>query len=284
LLIGDPLLDGPPGIPGWVAGVEVGIVVPHIENRLFSTVTLGSGATDTVHLPTAALGVQAMPKFELGYCFGQASGEVRLSYRFLTARANEFVSAVDLPTFDPTGAQLASRLDLQVIDLDYGSHEPRTVCGWDMTWRAGVRGILSYSDSQAASDTLYQQTVNRYWGVGPHAMVDFRHGLGESGLALFGRLEGAIVFGRLAQRYTETTTGAAGAVDAGETRAFIDSQVTTLALQVGVSWAPPGNHHIRVTAGYSYEHFFDLGTTGTPVSPGLQLWIQGGFLRAEWRF
>jgi hypothetical protein len=144
--------------------------------------------------------------------------------------------------------------------------------------------LICYSDSQAASAALYQQTVNRYWGLGPNAAVDFRHGLGETGLALFGRLEGAIVFGRLAQRYTETTTAADGTTDAGETRLFVDSQVTTVAFQLGVSWAPRWNPHVHVTAGYLYEHFFDLGTIDVPPSARQQLTIQGGFIRGEWRF
>jgi hypothetical protein len=284
LLIGDPLLDDPPGAPGWVAGVEVGIVVPHIENRLFSSVTLASGATNTVHLPTAPLGVNAMPKVELGYNFGQATGAVLLSYRSLAADGNEFVSPLELPIFAPTGAQLRSRLDLQVVDLDYASHEPRTMCGVDMKWRAGLRGLNSYSDSQATNGAAYEQTTNRYWGLGPHAGVDFRHGIGGTGLELFGRLEGAIVFGHLVQRYTETTTAADGTIDAGETRLFINSEVTMVAFQAGVSWRPPWNHYFHVTAGYGYEHFFDLGSIGVPVSAREQLTIQGGFLRAEWRY
>src|SRR4051812_8351348 len=42
LLMGDPLLDSGPGSPGWVAGVDLGVVVPHIKNGLFNNVTRAS--------------------------------------------------------------------------------------------------------------------------------------------------------------------------------------------------------------------------------------------------
>jgi hypothetical protein len=283
LLIGNALLDSPPATPGWVGSLDLGIIVPHVENRLFASVTRASGATGVVHLPTAELGVLAMPRFELGYRWGQASGEVIFSYRFLAADAVQQFSPAELPAFAPTGAAVSSRLNLQVWDLDYGSHEPITVFGVDMKWRAGLRGLVYFADSQAANDALFQHTTDHYWGLGPHAMVDFRRPIRGSGLDLFGRAEGAIVFGRLAEHYVETVT-AAGTTDSGQTNGLIDSQVSTIGLQAGVSWAPPWNQHLHVTAGYVCEFLFDLGTTGTPVSPTETLRIQGGFLRAEWNY
>src|SRR4051794_27620248 len=34
LLVGDPLLDGP-ACPGWLAAVDVGVVVPHVRSNVF---------------------------------------------------------------------------------------------------------------------------------------------------------------------------------------------------------------------------------------------------------
>jgi len=284
LLIGNPLLDGPPGTPGWVAGVDVGVIVPHIKNHLFASVTRASGATDVVHLPTADLGVRAMPKFELGYRCGQAAGEIIVAYRFLAAHGDQFVSPVDLPPFGPTGTPLTSRLDLQVIDVDYGSYEPRTILGWDMKWRAGVRGMIFYADSQANNGTLAQQTVNRYWGLGPHGSVDFRRGIGDTGLALFGRIDGSLMFGRVAQRYIDTAIAADGTTDSGETRLFLNGMITDIAVEAGLAWTPRWSDRFHVTAGYYYEHFFHLGASAVPVSARQDLGIQGGFIRAEWNY
>jgi hypothetical protein len=283
LLIGNPLLDGPTATPGWVAGLELGIVGPHIVNHLSAEVTRASGATDPVHLPTAELGVGVMPRFELGYRWGQATGELIFSYRFLLADTAQQLSATELPAFAPTGATVRSRLDVQVFDLDYGSHEPLTVFGVDMKWRAGLHGLIYFSDSSAADATLFQRTSNSYWGLGPHAMADFRRPIRGTGLNLFGRIEAAIPFGQVRQRYVETVT-AGGSTDSGLTDLHIDSQITSVAFQAGVSWTPPWNPNFHVTAGYMYEHFFYLGTTNVPGSPTEELSIQGGFLRAEWNY
>jgi hypothetical protein len=280
LLIGSPLLDSAPGTPGWVAALDVGLVVPHIKNRLTAPVTLASGATDTVHLPTADLGLRGMPKIELGYRFGQAAGELTLSYRVLVADGSQIVGPAELPPFAPTGAGLRSRLDLQVIDLEYGSYEPRTVCGVDMKWRVGVRTLIAFNDSQAANGFLAQQTVNHYWGVGPVASVDFRHAVGHTGLALFGRLESSVPIGRLTQQFSETM-----ATDTGESHFFSNEPILTFAVQAGLTWTPRWCDRLHVSAGYLYEHFWDLGSMG--VSPGAsreELSIQGGFLRAEWNY
>jgi len=283
LLIGDPLLDSGPATPGWVGSMEVSLIGPHVENRLSDTVTRASGATDTVHLPTAQLGFQAMPKVEIGYRCGQAAGELILSWRSLTADASQLFSPAQLPAFAPTGAAVRSRLDLQVFDLDYASHEPLTVFGVDMKWRAGLQGMIYYSDSQAANDVLFQHTTDDLWAVGPHALVDFRRPIRDTGLDLFGRVEGAIPFGRIQQRFVETVT-MGGKMDSGETDQHIEAQLTTITFQAGVSWTPPWSQRFHVTAGYLCEFFLYLGTTGTPPAPPENLWLQGGFLRAEWNY
>ena len=285
LLFGDRLLDSWPGTPGWTAGIELGVVVPHLNNRLVNAVTLSNGVTDLVHLPTAELDARVMPRIELGYRLGQASGELLVSFRFLDAQGNQTPSGFDVPAFAPAGAALRSRLDQQVLDLDYGSYEPSLGPMWDMKWRAGVRFTNTYSDSQAFNAALYQQTTNRFWGVGPHAMLDARRWIGDSGLALFGRLETSVPIGRLEQKYYETATAGNGALARGQSGLQQNMPILSLAFQAGVSWSPGRSDRFRVTAGYTIEHWWDLGSIG--VSPGSSredLAIQGGFLRAEWNY
>jgi len=286
LLIGNRLLDDCPGTPGGIAGVDLAYVVPHITNHLTNSITLANGVTDLVHLPTADLDVRLMPRVELGYRWGQASGELILAFRFLTAQGNQTISGLDLPLFAPAGgAALKSRLDQQVLDLDYGSYEPSLGPLWDMKWRAGVRFVNCYADSQAANALLTQQTTNRFWGVGPHAALDLRRWVGGSNLALFGRVETSVPIGRAEQKYSETATAADGTVAAGQARLQQNMPIVMLAFQAGVSWCPGRGDRFRMTAGYTLEHWWYLGSIGVGAgSPREELSIQGGFLRAEWNY
>jgi hypothetical protein len=281
LLVGDRLLDYGPSIPGWLAGIDIGVVVPHIANKVTSLVTLTNGAVDPVHLPTADLDVRVMPKVELGYRLGQAGGELIFAYRFLAAEGRQTVAGTDLPLFAPGGgAALRSRLDLQVLDLDYASYEPSLGPSWDMKWRVGLRFVNCYADSQAFNALLRQQTTNRFWGVGPHAALDLRRCIADSGVALFGRMETSVPIGRAEQSYAETAVAANG-----QARLQQNMPILSLAFQAGVSWSPAGGDRFRLTAGYTFEHWWDLGSIGVAAgSPREELSIQGGFLRAEWNY
>jgi Legionella pneumophila major outer membrane protein precursor len=234
-----------------------------------------------VALPTSQIGATVMPRFDFGYRFGEAAGELLVSYRFVTGQATSFTD--DLPAFGPGGVSVTSRLNLNTIDLDYGSWEPRTVLGVDMKWRVGVRTLIEFNDSQADNGTLFQATSNHYAGAGPHAMVDFRRPIEGTGLALFGRIESAYVFGQLDQYYTENVT-TAGISDFGVTHDRNFTQITPLEFQAGVTWTPAALPNFSVTAGYIFEHFFDLGSYETGQTAREELTIQGGFLRAEWRY
>src|SRR5260221_4333235 len=66
LLVGNSLLDNGPSAPGSLAGIELGIVVPHLSNKLTNPLTQTNGVTALVHLPTAHLDVRAMPQRKLG--------------------------------------------------------------------------------------------------------------------------------------------------------------------------------------------------------------------------
>jgi hypothetical protein len=280
VLSGDSLVESPPNTPGWIGAVELAGVVPHIKNRLTEPVTLTNGVTDTVHLPTAELGGRVMPTIVLGYRCDQAAGEFTISYRFIAAQNSQFVSAADLPAFAPTGAAVKSRLDLQVLDLDYGSYEPSLGPLWTMKWKIGARGVIAYSDSQGFNDAVAQQTTNRFWGIGPHAALELRRWLGDSGVALFGRIDMSVPIGRLAQNYVDMTAPASG-----EARFFQNMPQLSLNVQFGVTWTPTDCDCFHVSAGYIYEHWWDLGALGAfaPVARQ-ELWIQGGFLRAEWNY
>jgi hypothetical protein len=256
------------------------LVGPHIKNRLTGSVTV-NGATDQVHLPTAELDWTVAARFEFGYRLAQGSGELLLSYRFLTTSGSDTIAA-----FDAAGnpGALHSRLNLNVIDLDYGSRETPGNLGpnLDWKWKVGVRLASVFFDSRAESAALEKRTSNDYFGAGPHAGLDLWHYFEGTGLALFGRIETAFLIGRVHQSYEEVFTAADGTQTGGTTRLRHAQPVPVLALQAGVTWSPPGSQHLRFTAGYTFEDWWNVGEID-PSAHG-EVMVQGVFLRGEWRY
>ncbi len=77
-------------------------------------------------------------------------------------------------------AVLKSRLDLNIVDLDYISRELSLWPKWDMTWRFGGRTGWIYFDSRAdepfaaaaaGSGVFEQRTSDSFVGFGPHGGV-----------------------------------------------------------------------------------------------------------------
>jgi hypothetical protein len=273
LLQGDPRLDGPPAAPpGWLAAVDVDPLGPHIKNRLSAAVPLPAG-TDTVHLPTADLGWTAAPRFELGYRFPEGTGALLLSYRFVEASGSTTITG-----FDPNGdsGALRSRLDLNVLDVDYSSHELSLGPGWDMTWLVGARVASLYFDSAAASPTLAQHDTNHFAGAGPHVGLELWRCLGDSGLALFGRSDAAFLFGPIHESFAETTAGGAGQTTMDQRQGL-----PVLSVDAGLGWTPAGAGRVRFAAGYHFERWWNAARDGD--SHG-ELWLQGVFVRGEWRY
>src|SRR5262249_34321109 len=102
---------------GWYAALNLNLVGIHISNGLTAPVALG-GFVDTIQLPTAQFDWTGSPGLEIGYRFDQGLGEVSLAYRSLVTEGTEnFLGA------DGSGFFLKSRLNMNVVDLDYASRE-----------------------------------------------------------------------------------------------------------------------------------------------------------------
>ena len=283
----DPRLD-PPDLPhpGWFADVDLGIVVPHVKNRLTDLVQVGMCPPDVVHLPSASLDWTVAPRFELGYRLPSGFGAFTLSYRFLTTEGRELVQGLDAP------ADLKSRVVLNIADVDYVSREFFTY-QWpyvEMRWRFGIRVADAYFDSQATepfdaaaagSGIFYQSVSNSFVGVGPHAGVELSRRFKSSGLAVLAQLDGATLLGQLRQHFTEisTTLDANGVPMGGETRESNPQDVPILSVLAGVNWQPPAYPRVQVFVGYAYEYWWNLGRLSTTTSRG-ELSDQGLLLRA----
>jgi hypothetical protein len=279
LLKGDGCVDRPCApLPGWFAAVEADLVAPHIKNHLSADVNVGGLFTDTVHLPTAELEFVGSPRFELGYRFPEGFGEVLVSYQSLVSDGS-----ATLVNFDPLGeGDVRSRLNLNVLDLDYRSREFCLWPNWYMDWQAGVRVAGVYFDSRAEGAILEQRTSNNFVGAGPHLGLDLWWHVGYPGLAVFSRLEGAAVIGEVHQGFEETLAVNGVPAVGGATTVSSTQVVPVMRFEVGLSWAPPCNDRwLRFSAGYLIEHWWDIGHAGGSQA---ELGAQGLFLRSEFSF
>jgi hypothetical protein len=273
----DALLAGTTAPPGWFGAVEFGVVKPHVKNRLDGSVSFGDQFDDPVHLPGAHLDWAVAPRFDLGYRLGDGLGEFVVSYRFLSSEGRTTLTNFDL--FSDSGdAWLRSRLDVNVLDFDYGNCIALgTRC--DLNWRAGVRLASVYFDSLALGEVTEQRVSNRFVGAGPHAGLDLWYHFSLPGLGVFARVDGALLIGSTHQSFEETFVFSDGEFGSASTRNSTRT-VPMIDAQLGVGWAPPGSR-LRFTAGYEYEHWWAVGNAGGSHA---ELFDQGAFFRAEFNF
>jgi Legionella pneumophila major outer membrane protein precursor len=274
LLKCNPCLDSPAWAPpGWFCALEADLVDPHIKNHL-----VGQVGNDTIHLPTAQLDWTVSPRFEAGYRFAEGAGELLLSYKFLVSTGTE-----TLANFDSAGdpGNLHSRLNINAWDIDYASRE---YCLWpwcDMKWRAGVRLAGVFFDSTATSPLLEQHESNYFFGAGPHIGLDLRRFVKGTGIQLIGRVESAFLVGESHQSFDETVSAVGIPPVSGADRQTVELVAPWLGVQAGVGWTPPGLDQLTISAGYTFECWWDLADVSN--SRG-DITAQGVFFRAEFRY
>jgi hypothetical protein len=288
LLVGDPLLDQPQfGRPGWFAAVDVAVLAPHFNDRLTHTVTLPGGITNTVSLPGADLDWTGSPRLEIGYRMPEGCGEFSLGYRSVVSDAR-----ATLFTPDGNVGELKSRLNVNVVDLDYGSPESSLAPNWLMRWKVGVRFAAVYFDSRAAivlpdpaipgGGTVMERVSNNFVGAGPHAGLELERHLFGTPLSLYGSLDGAVVVGHISQDFEQVWTfDTTGAQVGGALRDSGTQAVPVLSLQLGVRLAPFGCDGMRLSLGYVFEDWFDVGNLNS--SRGYLI-DQGIYFRSEFNF
>jgi hypothetical protein len=274
------MLD-PEGLPhpGWLFDVEMGIVGSSVRERLGQTdpagqITVavpGTGHTgDAVAVPMARLDWTVSPRFELGYWLASGFGEVDVAYRFLLAEGNSSIPAGTIASPDAPAA-LNSHLKINPGDLDYASNETSLgpCCG--MKWRIGLRYADVFFDSRAdeqlpVGSGIFERSIsNNFWGIGPHAALELSTQRNHGGLRLVGRLDAAILFGEVEQRFGEvsTTAGPTGFLS-GETHFVNAQQVPMLNGFLGLDWRPPRYPNSDVLVGYTAEYWWNVGRLSDP--------------------
>jgi hypothetical protein len=288
-------------IGGQVTPLQLGSSPPGPGVAPSSSVGLPPGAGlpitgDLVKLPHLSLNPTVSPRFEVGYRMPQGLGEFRLSYRFLDASGSQ-TALFAPPATDNLGlAAQTGRLALNIVDLDWGTREFALIPNWQLRTAVGVRYATAFFDSQANFLTPMTVTGSPYgtgpftrlsqsemldnWYLGVHAIGEVDRKLPVMGLSLFGRVEGAGLWGTARQTFRETFVQAPGFT---EQRVVNQTAMPWLNGQVGLSYEVPRWNYSRFMLGYQFEYWWFLGRGDNDLSFGA-LSIQGLFLRAEFNF
>ena len=159
--IGSPLLERPEAAPAGVFfNLESSVLWPHFTNQLrggsapnFSVGQPPTGGLpitgDIVRFPGNPLDPTVSPRFELGYRFPDGFGELRLSYRIMdTTGADTLVVMPPGPNDNLGPASQKGRLDINIIDLDFGTREFSLGPNYEMRTAVGMRYATAFLDSQ----------------------------------------------------------------------------------------------------------------------------------------
>jgi hypothetical protein len=247
-----------------------------------------NGTSTTVALPSAPLDWVVSPRVVLGYRLPAGFGEFSLVYRGLGTRGSEVIEGADGPE------SLHSRLDFNVIDVDYGSREFSLWPNWDMKWTFGIRTLLLFFDSHAdqpfaqaaaGSGIVQMSETNHLVGVGPHAGLDLSRCVANTGLKLVVRTDFATSLSRIHQEFFTLSTmpGPDGLPLAGTTHVANWMGSPMINTQVGVSWQPPSWPAARLFLGYQYEYWWRMGAN-LDTGARADLWDQGIVFQAAFRY
>jgi hypothetical protein len=260
---------------GLFLDLEVGVVGPHVHNRLSADVQAPGFTPDTIQLPNASLDWTGSPRVELGYHMPCGRGDFLVSYRSLVSEGSGTV-----PLFDGVNdGFLHSRLNMNVVDLLYRSPEVALNSCYDWRWKAGARLAANYFDTEAATPFLSQWSSNHFVGAGPFAGLEVTRKLIVPELRLLGAIEGAAVFGHIHQSFGEVFDDGAGNLVGAATDVNKSQTVPVAHVQLGLSYAP--SPWYRIALGYEFEEWWNIGKAGNSRADIL---FQGIFLRGEFDY
>jgi hypothetical protein len=264
--------------PGWFAVAEADALHVHFKDRLFAQVPIDN-ATPTVHAPGAVLDWAVSPRIQIGYRLESGFGEIAVTYRGLSTSGAMVGQGTDGP------AALSSRLEFNILDLDYASREFSLWPCWDMKWRFGGRAAIIYYDAQeiepeaeaaAGSGLATERNTSFFAGGGPHVGLDLARHFEDSGLSLIFRADGATIMGQLRQGFFAESTIAGNNGQTHDTNAQDTAQVT---VEAGLGWQPTHCRQAHFFLGYEYEYWWNVGRSSDTESRA-EMSDQGLVLRA----
>ena len=263
-------------LPSLYFAGDLFFLQPTVTGTRVANTHFDDGTPISFAAPHTSLNFTVSPRLEVGYRLPDNAGAFSLSYRFLNAQGTG--TAAD----DSGPLSLRSRLALNVLDFDYSTARYSPLPRYNLKWRLGARLLTAFFDDRGQNAIFSESASNNFVGAGPHAGLDIEREIAlVTGLALFGRVDGAVEVGQIRQRYRTDLTDASGDTTIttfGQNRTQSSPNLT---LEAGLSYSPPRMDYLRFTAGYHFEHFWELGRDG-PSRGDVQ--TQGGFLRGEFDF
>jgi hypothetical protein len=235
------------------------------------------------------------PHFELGYRLPSGFGELDVAYRFLLTEGTGSTPAGSTASPDAAAA-LTSHLRINLGDLDYASRETSLGPNWGMKWRIGLRTADVFFDSQVdepfaaaaangASGFFERSISDNFWGIGPHAALELNRRRNPWGLGWVGRLDGALLFGEVRQKFAEvsTTPGGSGLFDLSN-----PEQAPMLSGFLGLDWRPPCRPNMDILLGFTAEYWWNVGRLSDPDlyngRSGGEVGSYGPLLRLEYNY
>jgi hypothetical protein len=243
--------------PGFYGSLELLLLWPHLHGTLGGSVPV-QGSIDGFSVTNPPLNSTGSPVVEIGYRLGDGVGAVALSYRSTVIRGGFTV-----PNWDVLGTGFEStRLNMNVVDLDYVSPAYAVVPFWDFAWRAGLRGAAIYYNDQVSGGFINVNASNNFLGIGPHATIEGARILDLiPGLALTSKLDGGVVIGQVSQSFDERLTFADGTLAGGASRVHNTEAAPMTIFQFGLAYTPPSwVNWARFGFGYQFEYWWDIGT------------------------
>jgi hypothetical protein len=264
-----------PGGAGFIAGLEIDVLGPALHGNLNGVVSV-AGLPVPVSLPMSGLDWTGSPKVEIGYRLADNLGALSASYRSIVSSGSDNITG-----FDPSGlADLRTRLNANIVDLDYiGPHECLAPL-WELDWRAGIRIAAIYYDTRATGFFVEGRTSNNFVGAGPHVGAEVARSLELPGLAWFVGLDGALVFAGTDQNFEQIFLLPDGTRVGGAAHTSGGTTAPVLTYRTGVSYTPPAGalRWTRFSFGYQFEQWWNIGRSQGDLN------VQGLFFRAEFKF
>jgi hypothetical protein len=267
---------------------EIDVVRPFLKNRITPVNGLPTdkpfpvpGAT--IIIPSADLSWTVSPRFEVGYRLPDSTGYWALGYQFLNSEgtATKLLGVPGVPFADRT------RVNLNEAHLDYGTSPYEFAPHWDFSWRIGIQFDDIFFDSRVVHGDTFEQASNLFYGAGPHGRLDLERWLSFlPGLAVFGRLDGAVMVGTIHQHFRASPGVPEPALTLQDQIISRTQAVPTLNVQAGLSYTPPMFRNVHISTGYTFEYFWYLGQLGINPDGSFansrgELGSQGWFLRAQ---
>jgi len=263
----DPLVDHPNLPPlGWFGEIDAALLDVHVKRQSFINAPPLPGGG---FVPQGQLDWAVSPRGQVGYRLPEGFGEFSVSFRFLSTEGGDTLFAEGL-------VNLRDRLDFETVDLDYASNEISLWPDTEMRWRLGVRIANAYFDSRQSTPfglavppdgVTDRRFTNWFGGAGPVFGLQLIHRLPDSHASLLCRIDGASIFGRINESYSQNgVPDAAGAPRRFSERFSSSQDVPILNVQVGLTWQfQPA---VDAFFGYQFESWWNVGRLGKIDSRG----------------